>query len=68
MTTYNIVRRAYSKKTAVETFMGNWVEAQCYAMKMQAERADGEYYAYVVGEDFTTQAASSSYHSGMDWL
>lgn len=42
---YNIVRRAYSQRTIAEQFIGTWVDAALHAMKVEADRRDGEYSA-----------------------
>lgn len=42
---YNIVRRAYSKRTIVARLVLNFVDAECTASMMQNERQDGEYFA-----------------------
>jgi cytochrome c-type biogenesis protein CcmE len=44
-TEYNIVRRAFSKRTIVARMVLTFVDAECTAMMMQNERQDGEYFA-----------------------
>ena len=41
---YQIIRRAFSKETVVEIVELNWVDACLYAMKLQVENKDGEYF------------------------
>lgn len=65
---FNIVRRAYGVYEVTGTFTGTWSSAQCEAMRVQAEKHDGEYYAYGEGEVIGPGPAGSSYQSPMDWL
>lgn len=67
MTTYRIVRRAFSQYTDVETFEGSWLGAMQRADKLQATNRDGEYLLRKPGEP--NQSFESSYvQSGFDYL
>ena len=65
--THQIARRAYGQYSFVETFAGTWVHAQLHAMKLEAEKRDGEYFVFAPGETIGPRP-SVSYQSGFDWL
>lgn len=60
MTTFRIVRRAFSQWTLVEEFTGKWHEAECRAMQLQAERRDGEYSTRFPGEPLESRPNDQS--------
>ena len=66
ISTFNIIRRAYSEYEHIETFTGTWVEATNHAMSLQSERRDGEYMTRRPGEP--NKFDGSAYQSGFDYL
>ena len=67
MTTYRIVRRAFSKYEVVATFNGTWVDASNLAARMQYENNDGEYFERDNNTPLTGHPSQNG-QSGFDYL
>lgn len=65
MTTYRIVKRAYSEYTLAEKFDGTYMEALNRADELQNANRDGEYMVRRTDRDWFPTTA---YRSGMDYL
>lgn len=66
MTSYRIVKRAFSNYTTVETFTGTRLAAGNRATDLQFAKRDGEYLVREIDEP--NQRFSGYGQSPMDWL
>jgi hypothetical protein len=67
MTSYRIVRRAFSTYTDIESVEGTYCDATLRAMALEFLNADGEYLVRAPGEP-DQRLGGSAVQSGFDFL